>query len=57
MNEASGLYAAVRTHLVHRGSPTQVVALDLHHDNATFSDLWLSDLVAEDQVQHQQVGA
>jgi hypothetical protein len=45
------------THLVHRGSPTQVVAVDLHHGNETCSDLWLSDLVAEDQVQHQQVGA
>jgi hypothetical protein len=50
MNEASGLSRPVRSHLVHCGSPTRVVALDLYHGNETCSDLWLSDLVAEDQM-------
>ena len=57
MNEASGLSGPVRAHLVHCGSPTQFVALDLHHGSETCSDLWLIDLMVEDQVQHQQVGA
>ena len=56
MNEASGLSGPVRAHLVHCGSPTQFVALDLHHGSETCSYLWPIDLVVEDKVQHQQVG-
>jgi hypothetical protein len=32
------------------------VTLNFHHGNQTLPDLWLHDIVAEGQIQHQQDG-
>jgi hypothetical protein len=57
MNGAYRASGPVRAHLVYHRSKPQGVAQDLHHGNETCSDLWLSDLVVEDQMQHHLVGA